>query len=117
LSATQPGAIKLDLVFSPERNDNALSNPTWSPGPGYDDVEVECYAQPTAAPRLVPLDSYFNAAMNDTWALAADQSRSEAEAKGYGKTATLGYIHNASSAAAKLAGAYALPTTFKLTFA
>ncbi len=114
------------MVFSAPRNDNALATPAWSPGPDYGDYEVECYALPNAAaatayaavsagvPTLVPLDSYFNAAMNDTWALAADQSRREAEARGYTKTATLGFIQEASSG---VDGATALPTVFKLTFA
>ena len=51
LSSTASGAVKLDLVYNENREDNALSAPDWTPGAGYKDISPECYVY-SAPPKV-----------------------------------------------------------------
>ena len=63
-------------------------------GQGYGHDSIECYAYATPEPYggTVPLDLYWSAERKDTWALASDASRAQAEALGYERIGTTGHV-------------------------
>jgi alpha-L-fucosidase len=92
-------AVPVNLFYN-NADDNMGATASPSDGQTWQNVDLECwaYAGPGDTPGArQPLEVWHSATLNDYWTLADPASRAEAQALGYAKVSTVGYVETAPS--------------------
>jgi alpha-L-fucosidase len=90
-------AVPVNLFYN-GGDDNMGATTAPNDSQSWQDVDIECWAYASAGPTpgaRQPLEVWHSEALGDYWTLADPASRAEAQAQGYVKVSTVGYVEPA----------------------